>query len=182
MAMMPEHRSSACRYKFGSSLHSFVCRMTRRHQDAKASGGDGFIHRIGARHSGAQRSREPGIHSHRLRSFCDTDPSPRTTVVMDSGFSPHGLPRNDGATNLRQNAFCPTGKSPCLLRFIRSKVKPSSQKYLTSVFRNHMIISARPRPARGTYRDRHGRWAGDAMDVVARETGVAIADGEIAWS
>ncbi len=30
--------------------------------------------------------------------------------------------------------------------------------------------------------DRHDTWGGDAMDVTARETNVARADGEIVWS
>jgi hypothetical protein len=38
------------------------------------------------------------------------------------------------------------------------------------------------RPARGAYRDRHGRWARDAMDAVRHETNDAATYGEVAWS
>jgi hypothetical protein len=37
-------------------------------------------------------------------------------------------------------------------------------------------------PTRGALRDRHDRWVRDAMDVIARETNVAGADGEVVWS
>ena len=36
--------------------------------------------------------------------------------------------------------------------------------------------------ARGAYRDRHGRGKRDAMDVLARQTSDADADGEVVWS
>jgi len=39
-----------------------------------------------------------------------------------------------------------------------------------------------PVPARGAYRDRHGRWARDAVDVDALLTNGADADGEVVWS
>jgi hypothetical protein len=38
------------------------------------------------------------------------------------------------------------------------------------------------RPHQGALRDRHERWVRDAMDVIARETNVANADGEVVWS
>jgi hypothetical protein len=37
-------------------------------------------------------------------------------------------------------------------------------------------------PFRGAYRDRHGRWVEDAMDVLAQLTKAADADGEGVWS
>jgi hypothetical protein len=53
---------------------------------------------------------------------------------------------------------------------------------------NQLHISARPGPMRGTLRDRHERWAGDAVDVSVSQranhlpTNDAIMDGEIVWS
>ena len=39
-----------------------------------------------------------------------------------------------------------------------------------------------PPRLRGALRDRHERWVRDAVDVVARETNVASADGKAVWS
>jgi hypothetical protein len=39
-----------------------------------------------------------------------------------------------------------------------------------------------PHPVRGTLRDRHERWARDAMDAARHQTNDAIADGEVVWS
>jgi hypothetical protein len=50
------------------------------------------------------------------------------------------------------------------LRLIRNHVKPRREKYFTSVFQKHMILSAHPASTRGAYRDRHGRWKRDAVD------------------
>jgi hypothetical protein len=41
---------------------------------------------------------------------------------------------------------------------------------------------ARPAPERGALRDRHGRWARDAMDAAMCETNALPADGEVVWS
>jgi hypothetical protein len=42
-----------------------------------------------------------------------------------------------------------------------------TRKYLTSVFQKFMIVFAYPASARGTYRDRHGRWKRGAVDAAA---------------
>ncbi|HLZ03233.1 MAG TPA: hypothetical protein VKR55_13930, partial [Bradyrhizobium sp.] len=52
------------------------------------------------------------------------------------------------------------------LRFIRSKVKRSAQKYSASVFRNIMICFAHPAPARGAFRPIVTNVERDAMDVL----------------
>jgi hypothetical protein len=39
-----------------------------------------------------------------------------------------------------------------------------------------------PHPIRGALRDRHERWARDAMDAIDHETNDFIADGEVVWS
>jgi hypothetical protein len=39
-----------------------------------------------------------------------------------------------------------------------------------------------PHSPRGAFRDRHGRWARDAMDAMSHETNEHIADGEVVWS
>jgi hypothetical protein len=38
-----------------------------------------------------------------------------------------------------------------------------------------------PVPHRGAFRDRHGRWARDAMDADVLRTNSAEADGEVVW-
>ena len=35
---------------------------------------------------------------------------------------------------------------------------------------NHFYISSYPAPTRGAFRDRHGRWARDAMDAACQKT------------
>src|SRR6185312_15040782 len=62
-------------------------------------------------------------------------------------------------------ALCPGGKSLRLTRSLGMNVNPSCEKYFPSVFRKNVIISPHPESARGTYRDRHGRWMRDAMDA-----------------
>src|SRR6185437_4418976 len=53
------------------------------------------------------------------------------------------------------------------LRFNRSNVKPSAQKYFASVFLKIMISFAHPAPARrDVSADRHDTWGGDAMDAL----------------
>src|SRR5690349_339395 len=52
--------------------------------------------------------------------------------------------------------------------FYQNCVKPCRPKYFSSVFRKNMIVSAHPVPARGAFRDRHERWARDAMDAATR--------------
>jgi hypothetical protein len=44
------------------------------------------------------------------------------------------------------------------------------------------ILPRVPHPIRGAFRDRHERWARDAMDAMSHETTETIADGEIVWS
>ena len=41
--------------------------------------------------------------------------------------------------------------------------------------------SQHPVPHRGAFRDRHGRWARDAVDAKAALTNVAEADGGVVW-
>jgi hypothetical protein len=73
----------------------------------------------------------------------------------------------------RQNN--PTGKSP------EGASSPSGKNIL--IFRNRKpaYIHPHPVPARGAFRERHGRRGGDAVDAAARETGDADADGEVVW-
>src|SRR5260370_11066435 len=61
----------------------------------------------------------------------------------------------------------PTGKS---LLIFRNRVKPRNQKYFGFRLTQIRCISKPSRPDRGAFRDRHGRWAGDAVDAAARET------------
>jgi hypothetical protein len=63
-------------------------------------------------------------------------------------------------------------------------VQPSSQKFSASRLPQiKSIFRAIPRPPRGAYRDRHGRWARDAVDANRAERRTAwFADGEVVWS
>jgi len=47
-------------------------------------------------------------------------------------------------------------------------VQPFLQKYSGFLFTQITSTSIASRPARGTYRDRHGRWVRDAMDVACQ--------------
>jgi hypothetical protein len=61
----------------------------------------------------------------------------------------------------------PTGKS---LLIFRNRVKPRNQKYFTShPTQISSLIRAVP-TRRGAFRDRHGRWVGDAVDAAASGT------------
>jgi hypothetical protein len=45
-----------------------------------------------------------------------------------------------------------------------------------------MLAVGHPGPKRGAYRERHIRWAGDAVDADVPKTNGTEADGEIVWS
>jgi hypothetical protein len=48
---------------------------------------------------------------------------------------------------------------------------------------NHLHIPRHPGPHKGAFRDRHERWAGDAMDAGgAADESANLADGEVVWS
>jgi hypothetical protein len=46
----------------------------------------------------------------------------------------------------------------------------------------HLTICNVPPHQQGAFRDRHERWARDAMDVSARLTKARLTDGEVVWS
>jgi hypothetical protein len=45
-----------------------------------------------------------------------------------------------------------------------------------------MLVLDHPGPKRGAYRERHIRWAKDAVDADVLKTNGTDADGEIVWS
>jgi hypothetical protein len=59
---------------------------------------------------------------------------------------------------------------------------PLDKNILLSSEAKSPAYSARSALTRGAYRDRHGRWARNAMDADALLTNSADADGEIVWS
>jgi hypothetical protein len=65
---------------------------------------------------------------------------------------------------------------------------PFAKIFSFSSAANHFTVHRYPAPTRGAYRDRHGRWARDAMDAavsggrIARQTNGTVADGEVVWS
>jgi len=64
------------------------------------------------------------------------------------------------------SVICPSGKPPAVL--LNHPVQPSREKYFASPFgRSSHSDSSRPAPSRGAFRDRHERWARDAVDVVS---------------
>src|SRR5277367_6193798 len=60
-------------------------------------------------------------------------------------------------------------------------VQSCLKKYFPSRLRQITSISFASRPFGGAFRDRHERWAGDAMDADALLTRCAEADGEVVW-
>jgi hypothetical protein len=68
---------------------------------------------------------------------------------------------------IRLRQINPTGKS---LLIFRNGVKPRNQKYFPSrPAQISSLICAVP-THRGAFRDRHGRWVGDAVDAAASGT------------
>jgi hypothetical protein len=65
--------------------------------------------------------------------------------------------------------------------FFDSAVQPSPQKYFVSPFGRNSFIDSPSRLTRGAYRDRHGRWVRDAVDVAVSLTNGTEADGEVVW-
>jgi hypothetical protein len=62
-------------------------------------------------------------------------------------------------------------------------VQSGIKKYFAFPFPQISGISpAIPALSRGAFRDRHERWARDAMDAGARVTNARSADGEAVWS
>jgi hypothetical protein len=62
-------------------------------------------------------------------------------------------------------------------------VQSFTQKYIPSDFQKRMFLSPHPVPVRGALRDRHGRWARDAMDVdCIFRRGMLAADGQGVWA
>jgi hypothetical protein len=75
---------------------------------------------------------------------------------------------------------CPPGKSvTCSIVDLSS---PITKNILLRGWVETAIHQANPVPIRGAFRDRHGRWVRDAMDVMAPLTNGAKADGEVVWS
>jgi len=61
-------------------------------------------------------------------------------------------------------------------------VQSSLEKFFASPLGRNSFIDS-PVPAhRGAFRDRHKRWAGDAVDAGSTLTNGADADGEVVWS
>jgi hypothetical protein len=61
-------------------------------------------------------------------------------------------------------------------------VQPFAQKYSASRFARNSFMDSSVPAHRGAFRDRHKRWAGDAVDADAPLTNGADADGEVVWS
>jgi hypothetical protein len=64
---------------------------------------------------------------------------------------------------------------------------PVSKNILLRALVETAIQLAHPVPIRGAFRDRHGRWARDAVDVMRRSAIFCaderrITDGEVVWS
>jgi hypothetical protein len=59
---------------------------------------------------------------------------------------------------------------------------PFRKNILVSISPKSLAYSLHPSTVEGVYRDRHGRWARDAMDVLVLLKNGADADGEVVWS
>jgi hypothetical protein len=64
-------------------------------------------------------------------------------------------------------------------QFCEIRVQPSRKKYFACAVGQ---ITAVSHPIRGTFRDRHERWARDAMDAQVPPTNGINADGKVVWS
>jgi len=81
-------------------------------------------------------------------------------------------------------ALCWSDKSLLLIGIV---VKTSREKYSSSVFRKYVIVCAHPASTGGAYRDRHGRWEREAVDVgvlsaLDARTKAFLTDGKGVWS
>ena len=83
---------------------------------------------------------------------------------------------SESSHELSKWVICPTGKSPICL-------SSPSDKNIPVLFSPKSLLHPPPsRPARGAFRDRHGRWVRDAMDAACQKTNDTGADGEVVWS
>jgi hypothetical protein len=61
-------------------------------------------------------------------------------------------------------------------------VQSHLRKYFRSLLTQITFISLAVLSHRGAFRDRHGRWERDAVDVAVSLTNDTDADGEVVWS
>jgi len=101
---------------------------------------------------------------------------------MDSGLAPNGAPRNDRTDDYQANNSLRQKSNFSSSINADSTVQSCPKKYFASCFPQITSIFPSSRPARGAFRDRHERWARDAVDALARETNAFEADGEVVWS
>jgi len=101
---------------------------------------------------------------------------------VDGIYLPRAHSTSTAATALCAKPICSTNSTnPPDGQITQNPVKPSRKNIL--IFRNRKsgYIRRIPSQQEGAFRERHGRRGGDAVDVAARETGEAGADGEIVW-
>jgi hypothetical protein len=124
-------------------------------------------------------------HCERQRS----NPGLRQTVRRETldCFVAHA-PRNDETeANVRdttRQVICPTGKNFVACENLST---PSRENIPLRVYPKSNLQFPPSRPTRGALRDRHGRWARDAMDAHRRARFTCAderrcADGEVVWS
>ena len=116
---------------------------------------------------GPRRARPDDRLPHRTRNLEIPGSSLTRRPGMTAARAARGaFARNDGAA---RKLPCPSCQSAA---YRRALPLPPNQS-------DHSRI---PHPIRGALRDRHERWARDAMDAIDHETNDFIADGEVAWS
>jgi hypothetical protein len=98
-------------------------------------------------------------------------------------------PRTRSVTPAHPFMICPTrqvrcrARSECMRAMRKLPVVPICRNPTALPLPpNQRQIPRHPASIRGTYRDRHGRWARDAMDAIAAQTSGVNADGEVVWS
>src|SRR5215218_7375193 len=85
----------------------------------------------------------------------------------DEGPSPAAWAPASPRTGRRSSENTTTGCVACGANHAWLGPVPPAKIFRFAVTPNHPYNSRHPAPARGAYRDRHGRWARDAMDAAA---------------
>ena len=120
---------------------------------------------------------EHDLRANAFRVCCKGEPVP---TFPDHALGLRDPPRVSLQTPI--GSFCPTGNARMSVMRKLPVVLICRMRMALPETPNQLHIRSVPPRLRGALRDRHERWVRDAVDVVARETNVASADGKAVWS